>query len=186
MKKLSRLFIIFLTITTFIACEDETENIESDSTNQTEIIEPFIVARQYSQTSGNLGSVEYLPETAYWTNTGLIFKDFSPDTFVQEIKIKNFSFNNEIFSEFDENSTIIGEFIINENGVSHLYTTDIELTSWDDDLYDQGGYIHITNLDSSNNTVNGEIQFSAWRWHNELNREVSFGFNIQFENLINQ
>ncbi len=176
--KLGLLFCLLVT-----SCDLIEEDSEEDLIQEDVDVETIVVVKQYFQTTDNYGSTEYIPETAYWNGTSIVFESFTPNNFLKEIEIKNINLSGEIFIEFDENSSIIGEFVTQENGFNRLYKTNITLTQWDDSFHDQGGYIHITSFNSNQNLADGEIEFTGWRWDNQLNREVSFGFNVQFENL---
>jgi hypothetical protein len=165
----------------FYSCEDLFEPEDEELTDVVEEVETNVTIQQYFYTSGNLGNIEYTPKTITWDANGIVLTDIEPDNFVQTIRLKNFNPNGTTYIEFDENSSIIGEFVTTENGSNRLYTTNIEVTFWDN--YEQGGYINITDYNSALQTISGELQFTAWRWDNQLNREVSFGFYIQFADL---
>lgn len=172
--------LLFIACLLFYSCE-ELLDTEEETTDVSETVETEILIKQYFYTSGNTGSIEYTPASFTWDATGIVLTDIVPNDFVQTIRLKNLNVNGTTYIEFDENSSIVGEFVTQENGYNRLYKTDITVTSWEN--YQQGGYINITDFDSTLQTISGEIQFTAWRWDNQLNREVSFGFDIQFEDL---
>lgn len=172
-------YVLFAACLLFYSCEGLFET-EEELTELPDV-ETKIFVKQYFYTSGNTGSIEYIPQSFSWDGDGIELTDIEPGDFVQTILLKNFNTTGTTYIEFDENSSIVGEFVTKENGFNRLYRTNIEVTFWDN--YQQGGYIDITAFDSTRQTISGEIQFTAWRWDNQLNREVAFGFNIQFEDL---
>jgi len=180
MKKLVT-YLLFITCFILSSCEDLFET-EEEAQEPIEVVETEISVKQYFYTSDNFGSIEYIPQTFTWDSNSIVLNDIEPNNFVQSIRINNLNVSGLSFIEFNENSSIVGEFVTLENGTSHLYKTNIEVTFWENP--EQGGYINITDFNSANQTISGEIQFTAWRWDSQLNREVSFGFNIQFDNLI--